>query len=134
LQILGLYTSRDSASDYPKYILKTLKDLRNARLSLPFIHILEYDGNYFLDPVNVSIFPAFYSVEHHATIPRVLLQSFPRATGKKILLKFSIYLIDSSNMSSIYELAKDVAANFPQISWLHLWFEHQCEIVSFFKN
>ena len=43
----------------------------------------------------------------------------------------SIYLIDSSDIPSIYALAKEMAVYFPQISWLNLWFERRCNIVSF---
>ena len=43
----------------------------------------------------------------------------------------SIYLIDSSDIPSIYALVKDMTVSFPQIGWLNLWFERRCEIVSF---
>ena len=45
--------------------------------------------------------------------------------------KLSIYLIDSSDMPSIYAFVKDMAVSFPQIDWLYLWFECPCKIVSF---
>ena len=46
------------------------------------------------------------------------------------ITQLSIYLIDSSDMSSINELAKDMAVSFPRIDWLNLWFERRCEFVS----
>ena len=42
-----------------------------------------------------------------------------------------IYLVDSSDMPSIYALAKDMAVTFPQIKWLFLKFKHRCMIMSF---
>ena len=44
--------------------------------------------------------------------------------------EMSIYLIDSSDMPSIYALAKDMAVSFPRIDYLNFWFERRCEIVS----
>jgi hypothetical protein len=45
--------------------------------------------------------------------------------------ELSIYLIDSSDMPSIYTLARNMVVSFPQIGYLNLCFERRCEIVSF---
>ena len=45
--------------------------------------------------------------------------------------ELSIYLVDSSDISSISELAKNMAVSFPQINHLNLCLERRCEIVSF---
>ena len=45
--------------------------------------------------------------------------------------ELTIYLIDSSDISSIYALAKDMVVSFSQIGRLNLWFEHRYKIVSF---
>ena len=96
------------------------------------------DSVFSLVPVRISIFPAFYSINRRATIPQVLAQSLcedPYNHGRFIegsnISELSIYLIDSSDMPSIYALAKDMAVSFPRIGWLGLWFERRCEIVSF---
>ena len=47
------------------------------------------------------------------------------------ITRLSIYLINPSNLPSIYVFAKDMAVSFPRIDWLFLWFERQSEIVSF---
>ena len=47
------------------------------------------------------------------------------------ILELSIYLIDSSDITSISALAKNMAVSFPQIGYINLCFEHQCDIVSF---
>jgi hypothetical protein len=78
----------------------------------------------------------FYSVNRRTTIHQVLAQSFSKDQGDlsakaNNIYELSIYMIDSSDMSSIYALAKDMAVTFPQISLLYLWFERRCEIVSF---
>ena len=41
------------------------------------------------------------------------------------ITRLSIYLINLSNLPSIYVFAKDMAVSFPQIDWLFLWFECQ---------
>ena len=88
-------------------------------------------------PDHISIFPAFCSIDRRATIHHVLAQSFRKDQGDYMVTKvdnvteLSFYLIDSSDMPSIYALAKDLAVTFPQIGWLNLWFERRCEIVSF---
>ena len=46
-------------------------------------------------------------------------------------IHLSIYMIDSSDLPSVYALAKDMAEIFPRIRWIYLWFERGCEIVSF---
>ena len=48
--------------------------------------------------------------------------------------ELSIYLIDSSDLPSIYALAKDMAVSFPEINWLYLRFERRCDIVSFLST
>ena len=47
------------------------------------------------------------------------------------ILELSIYLIDSSDITSISALAKNMAVSFPRIGYINLCFEHQCDIVSF---
>ena len=47
------------------------------------------------------------------------------------IVELSFYLIDDSDMPSIYALAKDMAVSFPRIDRLDLWFKHRCEMVSF---
>ena len=130
MQILGLYTNGSLRS-----ILKTLKELHNAHLFLPIVLTLERES--FISVTDhIGIFPVFYSVDRRATIHQVLAQSFCKDRGKFMIAKadnitqLSIYLIDSSDMSSINELAKDMAVSFPRIDWLNLWFERRCEFVS----
>ena len=85
-------------------------------------------------PDHISIFPAFYSVDRRGTIYQVLAKSFCKDYGMLAkadkVNELSIYLIDSSEMPSIFALAKDMAVIFPQIGSLNLWFERRCEIVS----
>ena len=45
--------------------------------------------------------------------------------------QLSIYLIDPSDMPSIYALVKDIALTFSQIGYINLFFERRCKIVSF---
>ena len=135
MQILGLYTyTRLRHRGCPRNILKTLKELHNAQLFFPIILSLE-NTPFSTVPDCISIFPAFYSVNRRATIPQVLAQSFCKdgmyVRRKVNILELSIYLINSSDMPSVYKLAKDMAVSFPQIRWLNLWFEFRCEIVSF---
>ena len=47
------------------------------------------------------------------------------------IAQLSIYLIDSSDMSSIYTLEKDMTVSFPRINWLNLWLKYRSEIVRF---
>ena len=131
LQILGLYTPVNT-----RKILKILKELHNAQLLLPIVLTLNREG--FLPyPDHISIFPAFYSVDRLATMHQVLAQSFCKDQGYYMLARadnfheLSIYLIDSSDMLSIYALAKHMAVSFPQLRCLYLLFERQFEIVSF---
>ena len=131
MQILGLYTNGNLTN-----ILKILKELHNAQLSLPIVLTLERES-FITVTDHIGIFPAFYSVDRCATIPHALVQSICKDQGKYMVAKaanitqLSIYLIDSSNMPSIYAFAKDMAVSFPRIDWLNLWFERPCEIVSF---
>ena len=136
MQILGLYTPGGSRD-----VLKNLKELQNSQLSFPIVLTLERQSfNSFPDHIN--IFPMLYSVDRRATIPQVLAQSLslckdeddhymPVLSKTHNIRGLSIYLIDSSDIPSIYALAKEMAVYFPQISWLNLWFEHRCNIVSF---
>ena len=134
MQILGLYTPNVTRNILN--ILKALKELYNAQLFLPIVLTL-YRRAYSLNSDSIAIFPAFYSADRRATIHRVLAESFDKDQGYYMVAqadnirKLSIYLIDSSDMASIYALAKDMAVSFPQICVLHLLFERQCEIVSF---
>ena len=120
----------------PRNILNDLKELHNAQLFFPIVFTL--DREIFIPFLNhISIFPAFYSVDRRATIHQVLAQSFSKDQGDYLLARaeniytLTIYLNDSSDMPSIYALAKDMAATFPNIYDLKLWFERRCEIVSF---
>ena len=45
--------------------------------------------------------------------------------------QLSIYLIDFSDIPSIYGFTKDMVVRFPRIGWFNLWFEGRSEIVSF---
>jgi hypothetical protein len=134
LQVLGLYTRQPGGSDGPKNILKILKELRaDAQLFLPIFLILE-QHSYSIKPYYISIFPGFYSVNLRASIPQILTQSFngrDRDNDMVKIIEFSIFLIDFSDLPSVYSLAKDMAVSFPQIRRLNLWFECRCEIVSF---
>ena len=130
MQILGLY------SGGTRHIPKTLREFDNAQLFLPIILTLEREG--FSPYTNhIGIFPEFYSADRCATIHQVLVQSFSKDQGNYMaanadnIRELDIYLIDSSDMPSISALAKNMAVSFPQIAYLNLSFERQCEIVSF---
>ena len=131
LQILGLYSPRGTRS-----ILKTLKELHNAQLFLPIVLILERES-FTPYPDHISIFPAFYSVDRCATIHQVLAKSFCKDQGFYMVAntdnirELSIYLTDSSDMPSVFALAKNMALSFPQIGNLNLCFERRSGIVSF---
>jgi len=136
LQILGFY--RGSIS------LKTLKKLRNAQVFLPIVLALECNS-FVPYPDHISVFPAFYSVDRCATMHQVLTQSFCKDQGFYMRVradKISELSIYSSDIPSIYALAKNMAVSFPNINCLNLWFERQCEILphvikeefSFFSN
>ena len=139
MQIFGLYypgKPRNFIKNF-KRLLNTLKELHNTQLFLPIIITLQREHCSLQFPDHISIFPAFYSVDRRATIHQVLAHSLCKDQGDYMLAKadkvnkLSIYLIDSSDMPSIFALAKDMAVIFPQIGWLNLWFERRCEIVSF---
>jgi hypothetical protein len=89
---------------------------------------------------HISIFPAFYPPDRTATIHQVLVKSFGEDQGTNMLTnvdkvsQLCIYLIDCSDMSMIYALAKNMARTSPDINWLNFWFEHRCEIVSSLLN
>jgi hypothetical protein len=125
LQILGLYNPRRRSS-----VLKILKELRNAQLFLPiiFMHASASYGDTF---TSITIYPAFCSVDPHAEIPQVLVQSLCRDHKTENSTRLSVYLVDSSDIPSLYALAKDMAVSFPRFDHLYLFFERQCEIVSF---
>jgi hypothetical protein len=128
LQILGLYTSGDTK-------LKTMRDLHNAKYFLPIVFMLERKS--FKVIGHIGIFPSLYSADRRATIHQVLAQSFCKDQGKSMVAKveniaqLSIYLIDDSDIPSIYLLAKDMALTFPRIDRLNLYFKRGCETVSF---
>jgi hypothetical protein len=112
--------------------------LHNAQLLLPIIVILS--SGYSAGPVLVSyiaIYPAFCSVDRRSAIPQVLAQSFCKDQGSSLVTKaenirgLTIHLNDSSDMPFLYALARDMAVIFPQTTWVYLWFESRCEIVSF---
>jgi len=126
LQILGLYSPRCLRN-----ILESLRELQNAQLFLPIVLTLERSSFVAHD---IRIFPMFYSVDRRATIPQVLSQSFCKDQRNCMVAKadcvsgVSIYLNDSSDILSIYALAKYMAVRFPEIGWLNLYFERRCEI------
>ena len=140
LQTLGLYTRRFRLShdSPPRNILKNLKELHDAKLFLPIV-LLSDSRSFSTIPDHISIFPAFYSAKRRATVPQVVALSFGKDLENNMvdrdiadsIVELSIYLIDSADIPSIYTLAKDMAASFPRIGWLNLWFERRCEIVSF---
>ena len=126
MQILGLFTNSS-----PRNHLKTLLELHNAQLSIPIVFMLE-DRRCYTFPDHISIFPAFCSVNRRATIPHKLAQLFfTDEIARAIIFELSIYLIDSSDMPSVYALAEDMAVFFPRVEKLNLSFERRCEIVSF---
>ena len=130
MEILGLYGNASQSTT-----LKILKELHNAQLFLPIVFTLESDTSIVTN--HIGIFPSLYSVDRRATIHQVLAQSICKDKGDLMVTKadnitrLSIYLINPSNLPSIYVFAKDIAVSFPRIDWLFLWFERQSEIVSF---
>ena len=119
-----------------KNILKTLKEFHNAQLFLPIIVTFEREISTTLID-RISIFPEFYSADRRTTIPLLLAQSFCKDENNYMFAKadyvheLSIYLIDPSDMPSIYALVKDIAVTFSQIGYINLFFERRCKIVSF---
>lgn len=119
-------------------ILKILQELHNAQIFLPIFFTLEKESFIHVTD-HISIFPAFYSVDRCATIHQVLAQSLSKDQDNYMhtdvsadnIRHLSIYLIDSSDMPFISTLAKNMAMSFSQISYLNLWFERRCDIVSF---
>ena len=128
LQILGLYTSRS-------IILKTVKELHEGQFLLPIVVTLKQVN--FVVVGHIGIFPSLCSVYRRATIHQVLAQLFCKDQGNcKVskadnIVQLSFYLIDDSDMPSIYALAKDMAISFPRIDLLNLCFKRRCEIVSY---
>jgi hypothetical protein len=134
LQILGIYC----LSGGTRPIVKTLKAFQNAQISFPIVVALTHDMILNFPDYITLFFPAFYSVDRCATIPQVLAQSFCKdqssfaAVAKANNIRgLSIFLIDSSDLPFIYALAKDMAVSFPRIGRVRMFFERQCDIVSF---
>ena len=130
LQILGIYGIYDKAK-----FLGTLKRLWNAQIHLPVVITLE--SSFYSDSSKISIFPAFYSIDRHPAIHQVLAKSFDNDSSSYALVgagrtsQLAIYLVDSSDMPSIYALTKNMTTTFPRIDYLSFYFENSCEIVSF---
>jgi hypothetical protein len=112
--------------------------LHDAQLFLPII--VTFQHKIFTTLIDrITIFPAFCSVDRLATIPLLLAESFFKLEDQdhdmfdiaSKVNKLSIYLIDTSDMPSIYALVEDMAVNFPFIEVIYLFFERRCEIVSF---
>ena len=94
-------------------------------------------------PSNHLYIASLYSVDRSATIPQLLAKSFEEDRGYHVsadvdrgyhvdrVYDLSIYLIDSSDMPTVYALTSSMAWSFRRISRLNFWFERQCEIVSF---
>ena len=118
-------------------LLGPLIELDNSQLSLPIVLGLERES-FTPFPDHISIFPTFYSVDCRSTIPQVLAQSFCKDRGSYMIAKadnvrtLSIYLVDYSDIPTVYGLAKEMAVSFPGIRYLTLCFERRCDIVSFF--
>jgi hypothetical protein len=113
--------------------LGTFKRLQSAQVHLPVIVALEIDH---FDCVNgISVFPAFNSIDRRPSICQVLTESFDKLEeGRPYthdICGLSIYLVDSCDMPSIHELAKNMTTRFPELIWLTFCFENRCEIVSF---
>ena len=123
--------------------LETLKRLPNTQLHLPVMATLERMR--FSQTYMINIFPAFYSIDRHPTIHRVLYEYFDkdqnyyymhadvtRDVGKVSAL--SIYLVDTFDLPSIQVLTKNMTMTFPEIGELTFCFENQCEIVRFLST
>ena len=78
---------------------------------------------------DLSIFPGFYAVDRIATISQLLVESLDKEDLIRVS-QLSIYLVDSSNLSTIHALAKDMAMILPQITKINFSFERRCAIVS----
>ena len=135
LHILGIYYPI-SRGQKTIQVVKTLKEFQNAQMFFPIVFALKHRYS-ILNKRNYKyitlFYPMFYSVDRRATIPQVLAQSFCKDHNYKgaNVRALAIYLIDSSDLPSIYALVKDMAVRFPQIVALNLWFERRCDIVSF---
>ena len=136
MQILGLYVN---GSLRLGSILETLRELHNTQSFLPIVLTLERE-RYLSIADHIGVFPLFYSVDRRATIHQLLTQSFCKDQGKYMVAKadnisqLSIYLIDFSDIPSIYGFTKDMVVRFPRIGWFNLWFEGRSEIVSFLDD
>ena len=136
MQTLGIYKYYDGYYEHDFEFLRIFKQLQIAQLHLPVVVILEYDRYENLNN-NISILPAFYSIDRHPIIHQVLAKSFGNDQGSYMLADagriswLSIYLVDSFDMPSIHVLTKDMTMTFPGIIYLTFSFENSCEIVSF---
>ena len=132
MQILGLY--------YPgnprRFLLKALREFHNAQLFFPIVFELGREPYSSSDHTRIGIFPTFYSIDRRATIPQVLAQSFRKDQNYHMTAKadnirsLSIYLVDFSDLLSVYDFAKEMVVSFPGICNLILRFK-RCDIVSF---
>ena len=120
-------------------ILETLKEFHDAQLFLPIVCVLHTVDLIGMRYHHLNIFPAFYSVNRRASIPQILARFFSKDQYSLIdciidIHELSIFLVDSSDIHSIYTLAKDMTASFTENRRLNLWFKFGCEIVSFLLN
>ncbi|KAF8800009.1 hypothetical protein BYT27DRAFT_7118759, partial [Phlegmacium glaucopus] len=129
LKTLGIYGNGDT-----EILLNTLECLQlcSAQLTLPMVFTLERES--FMPRFDhISIFPAFYAIDRSPTIRQVLVKSLQEGLGygmSAVLEEFfqlSVYLVDSSDISAIHALAKDMIVGFPHISWLNFYFKRGCE-------
>ena len=67
LQILGIYKYCDEYHAHEFEFLGILKRLQIAQIHLPVVVMFEY-SEFFEDFYEISIFPAFYSIDCHPTI------------------------------------------------------------------
>jgi hypothetical protein len=117
-----------------------LRELHNAQFFLPVVFTLQPSKKYIVID-HIGIFPSLCSADRRATIHQVVLApSFCKYQGNSIIsmvakaeeiTQLSIYLIDDSDIPSIYSLAKDMALTFPRIKWLNLCHKRGWETVSF---
>ena len=114
------------------------KEFQNAQIHFPIVLASTRSEvrNFYARRDYITLFyPTLYSVDRRATIPQVLAQSLGKSSyPSHKFRRLFIYLIDSSDLPSIYALAKDMAVSFPKINWLYLLFERRCDIVSFLST
>ena len=103
--------------------------------------VVTLDSSFYSNVIErISIYPAFYSIDHHPTIHQVLAEYFDKdesnysvwanANASRVSTLY-IYLVDASDLPSIQVLTKNMSMMFPNIDELTFCFENQCEIVSF---